>query len=56
MLLIRHIATVEAQLDRIEGKLDRLLAALAEDAQEGEQGSDLEGRPLPADRDPHEPL
>ncbi len=41
---------------RIEEKLDRLLAALAEDEQDEPQAHDLEGHPLPADRDPTEPL
>lgn len=41
---------------RIEAKLDRLLAALAEDDQEEESGVDLEGAPLPKARDLGEPL
>lgn len=49
------VSTAE-QLDRIESKLDRLLAALAEDEQGEPQGFDLEGSPLPQDRDPTEPL
>jgi len=44
------------QLDRIEAKLDRLLAALAEDEQDEPQGFDLEGQPMPAPRNPTEPL
>lgn len=41
---------------RIEAKLDRLLAALAEDEQDEPQGFDLEGQPMPAPRNPTEPL
>jgi hypothetical protein len=41
---------------RMERKLDALLVALADDAQEDERGVDLEGNALPAERDPNEPL
>lgn len=41
---------------RIESKLDRLIAVLAEDDQDDDRGLDLEGLPLPRDRDPGEPL
>lgn len=40
---------------RMERKLDALLLALAEE-QDEEPGTDLEGHPLPRERDPHEPL
>lgn len=42
------------QLDRIEAKLDQLIAALADD---GEQpATDLDGNPMPPDRDEHQEL
>lgn len=44
------------QLDRIEAKLDALLEALAEDHEEEEQHFDLDGNPLPAERDQGQPL
>lgn len=47
---------IAARLDRIERKLDTLIAALAED-EEGEQpGSDLEGNPIPRERDQSQSL
>lgn len=45
-----------AQLDRIEAKLDALVAALAEEDGEGGPTHDLEGRPVPPDRNPEETL
>ena len=46
----------EPQLTRIEQKLDMLLGALAEEADQEEPGMDLEGRPLPRERVEGEPL
>ena len=43
------------QLDRIEAKLDRLIAVRAED-EEGGQAHDREGNPMPALRGEHEEL
>lgn len=51
-----QVSLLQAQATRIEDKLDRLLGALAEDEQDDEPGHDLDGNPLPADRDPNEPL
>lgn len=50
------LAMVQAAVERIESKLDALTKDLAEDEQDEDSGVDLEGSPLPADRDPHEPL
>lgn len=55
MFPMRHMPIGPSQLDRIEAKLDRLLAALAEDGQD-DQGHDLAGNPLPRDRQEGEPL
>ena len=55
-MLSTQAALQQAQLDRIEAKLDRLLAALAEDDQDEEPGVDLQGDPLPKPRDLGEPL
>jgi hypothetical protein len=41
---------------RMERKLDALLLALAQDEQDDERGFDLNGDPLPAERDPSQPL
>lgn len=46
---------LEACLERIEAKLDRLLAALAGDDQD-EPSMDLDGNPLPRERQEGEPL
>lgn len=48
--------TQPAWAKRIEAKLDALMKALAEDEQDEDSGVDLEGRPLPAPRNPDDPL
>jgi len=44
------------QLDRIEKKLDALIAALAQDADDSAPIYDLEGGLIPQERDPTETL
>lgn len=45
------------RLDRIEQKLDTLIAALAEQHEDQEGPThDLEGNPLPGEREPGQPL
>lgn len=47
----------ESRLERIERKLDMLIAVLADDGQGvGEQPMTLDGEPMPADRPEGEPL
>lgn len=43
--------SIEARLDRIEQKLDTLIAALAEDEDQEGPTMDLEGNTLPAARE-----
>ena len=44
----------QSQMDRIEAKLDQLIAALAEDGDAPE--FDLDGNPAGAERDSNQPL
>jgi hypothetical protein len=46
----------EAQLDRIEAKLDALILALAEDDEDKGPTCDLDGNEIPGMRDEHDTL
>lgn len=45
-----------SQLDRIEAKLDALLAALAEEEERDEPAQTLDGEYAGSERDPNQPL
>lgn len=55
-ILFGHVLILQQQAERIEAKLDTLIAALAEDDQDDRPAVDLEGEPLPSERDPDELL
>jgi hypothetical protein len=55
-ILFGHVLMLQQSAERIEAKLDTLISALAEDDQDERPAHDLEGNPLPAERDPDEPL